>query len=100
MKENEVQLLNVLVATGKPIGLIINFGTRKVENKTESKGFIISDAQDLKIIQFILLSCLILLFQLVRIGMKQQKGTKYTKDKVYFCTISWLQASEIKQEKP
>ena len=30
---HEVQLVNYLVATGKPVGLIINFGERKVEIK-------------------------------------------------------------------
>ena len=32
-KAHETQLVNYLVATGKPIGLIINFGERKVEVK-------------------------------------------------------------------
>jgi len=27
----EVQLVNYLVATGKPVGLILNFGERKVD---------------------------------------------------------------------
>ena len=31
IKAHEVQLVNYLVATGKPIGLILNFGERKVE---------------------------------------------------------------------
>lgn len=33
----EVQLVNYLVATGKPVGLIINFGERKVEIKRKIK---------------------------------------------------------------
>ncbi len=35
----EVQLVNYLVATGKPIGLILNFGERKVEIKRKVKEF-------------------------------------------------------------
>lgn len=34
---HEVQLVNYLVATGKPIGLVINFGERKVEIKRKIK---------------------------------------------------------------
>jgi GxxExxY protein len=30
-KVHEVQLVNYLVATGKPVGLLINFGTSEVE---------------------------------------------------------------------
>ena len=33
VKAHEVQLVNYLVATGKPIGLILNFGESKVEVK-------------------------------------------------------------------
>ena len=33
VKAHEVQLVNYLVATGKPIGLILNFGGSKVEVK-------------------------------------------------------------------
>jgi hypothetical protein len=33
----EVQLVNYLVATGKPVGLILNFGERKVEVKRKVK---------------------------------------------------------------
>ena len=33
MQAHEVQLVNYLVATGKPIGLILNFGEQKVEVK-------------------------------------------------------------------
>lgn len=32
-KAHEIQLVNYLVATGKPVGLIINFGEHKVEIK-------------------------------------------------------------------
>lgn len=34
---HEVQLVNYLVATGKPVGLVINFGERKVEIKRKIK---------------------------------------------------------------
>ncbi len=37
IKAHEVQLVNYLVATGKPIGLILNFGERKVEVKRKIK---------------------------------------------------------------
>ena len=37
IKSHEVQLVNYLVATGKPVGLIINFGTKKVEIKRKVK---------------------------------------------------------------
>lgn len=37
VKAHEVQLVNYLVATGKPVGLIINFGERKVEIKRKLK---------------------------------------------------------------
>jgi GxxExxY protein len=37
IKAHEVQLVNYLVATGKPIGLILNFGERKVEIKRKVK---------------------------------------------------------------
>ena len=33
IKPHEIQLVNYLVATGKPVGLIINFGEKKVEIK-------------------------------------------------------------------
>lgn len=33
VKAHEVQLVNYLVATGKPVGLILNFGEKKVEVK-------------------------------------------------------------------
>ena len=35
IKAHEVQLVNYLVATGKPVGLILNFGERNVEVKRE-----------------------------------------------------------------
>jgi GxxExxY protein len=36
-RAHEVQLVNYLVATGKPVGLILNFGERKVEVKRKVK---------------------------------------------------------------
>ena len=36
-KEHEVQLVNYLVATGKPLGLLINFGKEKVEIRRKLK---------------------------------------------------------------
>jgi GxxExxY protein len=36
-KAHEVQLVNHLVATGKPVGLILNFGETKVEIKRKVK---------------------------------------------------------------
>ncbi len=33
IKEFEVQLVNYLTATGKPVGLVLNFGPKKVEIK-------------------------------------------------------------------
>ena len=35
--EHEVQLVNYLVATGKPVGLLINFGEFKVDIKRKLK---------------------------------------------------------------
>lgn len=37
IKAHEVQLVNYLVATEKPVGLILNFGERKVEIKRKIK---------------------------------------------------------------
>ncbi|MFZ0482491.1 MAG: GxxExxY protein [Desulfobacterales bacterium] len=37
VKAHEVQLVNYLVATGKPVGLVLNFGERKVEIKRKIK---------------------------------------------------------------
>ncbi len=37
IKAHEVQLVIYLVATGKPVGLILNFGERKVEIKRKVK---------------------------------------------------------------
>ena len=37
IRDHEVQLFNYLVATGKPVGLILNFGERKVEIKRKVK---------------------------------------------------------------
>jgi GxxExxY protein len=39
IKAHEVQLVNYLVATGKPVGLILNFGERKVDVKRKIKDF-------------------------------------------------------------
>jgi len=37
IKAHEVQLVNYLVATGKPVGLILNFGESKVDVKRKIK---------------------------------------------------------------
>ena len=37
IKVHEVQLVNYLFATGKPVGLILNFGERKVDVKRKIK---------------------------------------------------------------
>ena len=37
IKAHEIQLVNYLVATGKPLGLLINFGGNKVEIKRKVK---------------------------------------------------------------
>jgi GxxExxY protein len=37
VKAHEVQLVNYLVATGKPVGLLINSGETKVEVKRKYK---------------------------------------------------------------
>jgi GxxExxY protein len=37
IKTHKVQLVNYLVATGKPVGLILNFGEKKVEIKRKVK---------------------------------------------------------------
>ena len=37
LRAHEVQLVNYLVATGKPVGLILNFGESKVEIKRKIK---------------------------------------------------------------
>ena len=39
IKAHEVQLVNYLVATGKSVGLLINFGERKVEIKRKIRSF-------------------------------------------------------------
>ena len=39
IQAHEVQLVNYLVATEKPVGLIINFGERKVEIKRKVRDF-------------------------------------------------------------
>ena len=40
---NEVQLVNYLVATGKPVGLILNFGEQKVEVKRKVKDLVLEN---------------------------------------------------------
>ncbi|MCP4708419.1 MAG: GxxExxY protein [Planctomycetes bacterium] len=42
---HEAQLVNYLVATGKPVGLIINFGETKVEVKLKVKDLQVSQKQ-------------------------------------------------------
>ena len=37
VKAHEVQLVNYLIATGKPVSLILNFGERKIEIKRKIK---------------------------------------------------------------
>lgn len=37
VKAHEMQLVNYLVATGKPVGLVLNFGENKVEVKRKVK---------------------------------------------------------------
>ena len=37
VQAHEIQLVNYLVATGKPVGLLLNFGERKVEIKRKLK---------------------------------------------------------------
>ena len=37
IKAHEMQLVNYLVATGKPVGLLLNFGEQKVEVKRKVK---------------------------------------------------------------
>jgi len=39
IRAHEVQIVNYLVATEKPVGLIINFGERKVEVKRKVRNF-------------------------------------------------------------
>ena len=40
---HEVQLVNYLVATGKPVGLILNFGEQKVEVKRKVKDLVLEN---------------------------------------------------------
>jgi len=40
IRAHEVQLVNYLVATGKPLGLLLNFGERKVEVKRKIKDLV------------------------------------------------------------
>ena len=37
IQAHKIQLVNYLVATGKPVGLLLNFGERKVEVKRKLK---------------------------------------------------------------
>ena len=48
VEAHEVQLVNYLVATGKEVGLIINFGERKVEVKRKVKNLGKTTGQDEK----------------------------------------------------
>ncbi len=43
IKAHEVQLVNYLVATGKPVGLLINFGEKTVEVKRKLKDMLRQD---------------------------------------------------------
>jgi len=45
IKADEIQLVNYLIATRKPVGLIINFGARKVKIKNKARILMI-DEQD------------------------------------------------------
>ncbi|TET47998.1 MAG: GxxExxY protein [Dehalococcoidia bacterium] len=40
IKAHEIQLANYLVATGKPIGLLLNFGESRVEVKREIRDLV------------------------------------------------------------
>ena len=42
-KAHEVQLVNYLVATSKPVGLILNFGEEKVEIKRKVKDLVLEN---------------------------------------------------------
>jgi len=42
-RAHEVQLVNYLVATGKPVGLILNFGKQKVEVKRKVKDLVLEN---------------------------------------------------------
>ena len=46
VKAHEMQLVNYLTVTRKPVGLIINFGEQKVEVKRKIKELTIVDSQD------------------------------------------------------
>ena len=43
IKAHEVQLVNYLVATGKPVGLLLNFGETKVEIKRKIKDLLLNN---------------------------------------------------------
>ncbi|NOQ95781.1 MAG: GxxExxY protein [Desulfobacterales bacterium] len=40
IKAHEIQLANYLVATGKPIGLLLNFGESRLEVKREIRDLV------------------------------------------------------------
>jgi len=42
-RAHEVQLVNYLVATGKPVGLILNYGEQKVEVKRKVKDLVLEN---------------------------------------------------------
>ena len=48
IEAHEVQLVNYLVATGKEVGLLINFGERKVEVKRKVRNLESTFGQDLQ----------------------------------------------------
>ena len=43
IKAHEVQLVNYLIATGKPVGLLLNFGESKVEIKRKIKDLLLNN---------------------------------------------------------
>ncbi|MHC4204806.1 MAG: GxxExxY protein [Planctomycetota bacterium] len=43
IQAHEVQLVNYLVATGKPVGLILNFGEQQVEVKRKVKDLVLEN---------------------------------------------------------
>ena len=53
-KELALRVVNYLVATAKPVGLILNFGERKIEVKRKNKNLKIRDQRDEKTIMSIL----------------------------------------------
>jgi len=66
LRIHEAQLVNYLVSTGKNVGLLINFGTEKVQIKRKIR--ILNIKKFLKVfIQLILLSCLKREYQMLNI---------------------------------